>query len=486
MGVADGIGMPMDAVVPDYKSGTELWACDVADQLVDARPDQRRLQDAIHRAEQLIAAIDAAVSRQVDAVIHAPRFQALEASWRGLSLLSKLVAQTRQVRLRVLDLTWADLCRDIEHAVEFDQTNLFRLIYNDEIGMAGGQPFGLLVADYAVTHRPSAGHGTDDVTALQGLAAIAAASFCPIVLGASASLLGVRSFGDLSGVDVADTFDGVPFTRWRTLRTHVDTRFLGLVLPRVLLRCAYQPDTRRRIDGFRYAEDIGADGGGLLWGSGAYVFAIAVIRRFDQSGWFADLRGAPQDRVGGGLVTEVEPYLFATDGHGIAAQPPIEIRLSNVQEQQLAELGLVPITAAPYSAALLMNTNASVHAPPRFDRVEATWNARISSMLQYVLCVSRFAHYLMIQMRDRIGSTLGPSDVERQLDRWLASYCLGSDGASDDMRARYPLREANVEVREVAGRPGALACTVRLRPHFQLDSIATSFRLITDMTGDRR
>ena len=445
-----------------------------------------RWDDLEQRAELVIAAIDAAVSRQVDAIIHAAAFQQLEASWRGLRLLLRSVAQTRQVRLRLLDLTWRELCRDSEQAVEFDQSNLFRLIYNDEIGTPGGQPFGLLVADFAVMHRPAPDHPTDDITALQCLAAIGAAAFCPIVLGASPRLLGLEVFADLAGVDLGDAFDGLPYARWRTLRSHVDTRFLGLVMPRVLLRCAYQPDSRRRIDGFRYAEDIGADGGGLLWGNAAYVFAIAVVRRFDQSGWFADLRGAPQDRVGGGLVTEVAPYVFATDAHGIAAQPPLELRLSNVQEQQLADLGLVPLTAAPYSTALLFNTNASLHAPARYDRVEATWNARISAMLQYVLCVSRFAHYLMIQMRDRVGGQIGPSDVEQQLSNWLGAYCLGSDGATDEMRARFPLRDAAVEVREVSGRPGALACTVRLQPHFQLDSIATSFRLVTDVSGERR
>ena len=441
---------------------------------------------AENRAELMIAAIDAAVSRQVDAVIHAAPFQALEASWRGLLLLVKVVAQTRQVRLRMLDLSWAELCRDIEHAVEFDQSQLFRMIYNDEIGTPGGQPFGLIVADYSVAHRPGLGNATDDITALQGLGGIAAAAFCPTVIGASPGLLGVESFRDLAGLDVADACEGPAFLRWRTLRQHADARFLGLVLPRVLLRHAYQPDTRHRIDGFRYAEDIGAGGEGLLWGSAAYVFAIAVVRRFDQSGWFADLRGAPQDRIGGGLVTELPPYLFATDAHGIAAQPPLELRLSGVQEQQLADHGLLPVTAAPYSTALLFNTNASLHAPPRYDRMEATWNARISSMLQYVLCVSRFAHYLMMMIRDRVGSHAGAGDVQRQLTTWLATYCLGSDGATDEMRARFPLRDAAVEVREVAGRPGALACTVRLQPHFQLDSIATSFRLVTDVSGQRQ
>ena len=436
---------------------------------------------------RLIAAIDAAVSRQVDAIIHAPVFQALEASWRGLALLAGTVAKTRMVRLRVLDASWAELCRDIEHAVEFDQSALFRLIYSDEIGMPGGMPFGLLIGDYHVCHRPGAGRATDDVAGLRGLAAIAAASFCPFVLGASPVLLGLEGFSSLgAGLDVTDAFEGEAFIRWRALRQQEDTRFLGLALPRVLLRQIWQPDNRRRLDGFRYAEDIGADGGGLLWGNAAFVFAVAVIRRFDQSGWFADLRGAPQDRESGGLVRELSPFVFDTDRHDIAAQAPLEVRVSGVQEQGLSELGLLPVTAAPYTVSLLFNTNASLHAPPSYDRAEATWNARISSMLQYMLCVSRFAHYLLMMMRDRVGSYASASEVQRQLNTWIAAYCLGSDGATDEMRARFPLRDAGIEVADIPGRPGALGCTIRLQPHFQLDSIATSFRLVTELASQNR
>ena len=441
---------------------------------------------AVTRAERLIAAIDAAVSRQVDAVLHAPAFQALEASWRGVLLLLDGTSQTRQVKLRLLDVRWSELCRDLDQATEFDQSNLFRLIYNDGVGIAGGQPLGLLVADFAVAHLPGGDRPTDDIAALQSLAAIGAASFCPIVLGVSPRLLGVDAFGALAGLDVSGAIEGPEYLRWRSLRSREDSRFLGLVLPRVLLRRPYQSDDRRRIDGFRYVEDTGADAQGLLWGNAAFVMAIAVIRRFDQSGWFADLRGVPQDRVAGGLVTELPDYPFATDAHGIAAQAPIELRLSGLQEQQLSELGLVPLVTAPYTTSLLFNTNASLHAPPRYDRDEATWNARISSMLQYVLCVSRFSHYLLVMMRDRVGGYVSANDVERQLNLWLNRYCLGSDGATDEMRARFPLREASIDVREIAGRPGALGCTVRLQPHFQLDSIATSFRLVTDLAGERR
>ncbi len=449
---------------------------------VDAADDQ-----LLGDCARLIAAIDAAVSRQVDAVIHAPAFQALESSWRGLALLADTVSRARQVRLRVLDISWTELCRDVEHAVEFDQSMLFRLIYSDEIGMAGGVPFGLMVGDYQVAHRPAAGRATDDVAGLRGLAAIAAASFCPMILGAAPNLLGLERFAALgNGLDVADAFEGEAYIRWRALRAQEDARFLGLALPRVLLRRIWQPDDRRRIDGFRYAEDIGADGSGLLWGNAAFAFAVAVIRRFDQSGWFADLRGAPQDRDAGGIVRELPPFLFDTDDHGIAAQPPLEVRVSGVQEQGLSELGLLPISAAPYTVALLFNTNASMHAPPSYDRAEANWNARISSMLQYMLCVSRFAHYLLMMMRDRVGSYASASDVQRQLNAWIAAYCLGSEGATDDMRARYPLRDAGIEVSDIPGRPGALGCTIRLQPHFQLDSIATSFRLVTELASQNR
>ena len=449
---------------------------------------KRAIDDAqaetIAAAERLIALIDAEVSRQLDAILHAPQFQSLEASWRSLALLARVTGQARQVRLRVLDVTWNEICRDLDQAVEFDQSHLFRLIYSDGVGTPGGQPFGLIVGDYEVSHRTAVPRASDDVAALRGLASIAAASFCPVVLAASPLLLGLDRFGDISaGLDFGDAFEGLAYARWRALRQQEDTRFLGLFMPRVLLRHRWEPDSRRRIDGFRYAEDPGANGEGLLWGSAAFVFAVAVIRRFDESGWFADLRGAPQDRVAGGLVHELPPHLFATDAHGLAAQPPLEMRLSGVQEQTLSELGLVPLSSAPYTTSLLFNSNASLHAPPAFDRAEATWNARISSMLQYMLCVSRFAHFLLMMMRDRVGSYAGASDVQRQLNAWLAAYCLGSDGAADEMRARFPLRDAGVDVHEIPGRPGALGCTIRLQPHFQLDSIATSFRLVTDIAA---
>ena len=227
-------------------------------------------------------------------------------------------------------------------------------------------------------------------------------------------------------------------------------------MPRVLMRHAWSARRPRRIDGFRYAEDIGADGRGLLWGNAAFVFAVAVIRRFDESGWFADLRGAPQDRVAGGLVPDL-PALCIRHRCARPGRPGAAgiARVSGVQEQTLSELGLVPLSAAPYTTSLLFNSNASLHAPPSYDRVEATWNARISSMLQYMLCVSRFRAFPAAHDA-RPGGQLSRRriDVQRQLNAWLAAYCLGSDGATDEMRARFPLRDAGVEVHDIAGPAG--------------------------------
>ena len=456
----------------------------VASLAIAGMDERARRQLVGRRVDRVIAAIDAMVSRQVDAILHAPPFQALEASWRGVAMLAAVMGQMRQVRLRMLDVSWAEIGRDLDQAVEFDQSHLFRLIYSDEIGIAGGQPHGLIVADYTVSHQTAAGQGVDDISVLRGLAAIGSAAFCPIVLGAAPALLDLDRFAALgTGMSALGAFDGLPYARWRGLRALEDTRFIGLALPRILFRLSWTPDDRRRPDGFRYEEDVGADGEGLLWGNAAFAFAIAVLRRFDQSGWFADLRGVPQDRVGGGLVPEIQPYRFATDAHGIAAQASVEVRLTGTQEQALSEAGLIPVGVAPYTACLLFNSNASLHTPPRYDRMEATWNARISSMLQYVLCVSRFAHFLLVMIRDQVGGYTGAPDVQRRLETWLNTYCLGSDGATDEMRSKFPLREAGIEVSEVPGRPGALACVVRLQPHFQLDSIATSFRLVSDFAS---
>ena len=452
-------------------------------------PGVRNARDAI-MADRLVAAIDAALSAQVDAILHHPAFQKLEALWRQVLELVNAARSMRQVRIKLLDLSWAALHRDLARSAEFDQSTLFRLVYSDQIGSAGGEPFGVVVVDHAVTHRPG-GSGNavhDDISMLQALASIGAASFCPFLTSASPSLMELESWQDAGPtVDLVAALDDLAHLRWRTLRQSEDTRFLGVLLPRVLVRKPYQAVDRHRHDGFRYAGETVGDGpdpaSGMLWGNPAFAFLGTVIRLFDESGWFADLRGARQDAPGAGLVDWLPVHAFDTDHGAIAGQPPVEVRLSAEQEQSLNDVGLIPVVVAPYTHALMIRSNASLHAPVRSDRADATWNARISAMLQYVFCVSRFAHYLLVMMRDSIGSYAGPGEVQNRLNGWLQKYTLGNDDPAHEARARYPLREAFVEVHEVPGRAGTLGCTIRLKPHFQIDSIATSFRLVTAMPG---
>lgn len=432
------------------------------------------------RIEALLARIDVMLARQVDAVLHHPAFQRLEAGWRNLRYLLDQCGGADDVRVRVMSATWREVTRDMERSAEFDQSELFRKVYSDEYGTPGGIPFGLMVCDYALSHKMTSEHPSDDIAALQSLSAIAAAAFCPFIFGSEAALFGLDSFVGLgTGIDPAATFDAVEHARWHRVRALEDMRFVGVTMPRILLREPYRGGSRTRRDGFPYAEDPGPGSAGYLWGNAGFAFAAVVIRQFEASGWFADLRGVPQDEVGGGLVTGLPRPAFDTDAHGIAAQPPVEVRLTAGQEQAVSDAGIIPLSAVPYAPEVLFNGNASLHVPARHDRQEATVNARISSMLQYVLCASRFAHVLLVLMRDRVGSFADAPGVEGMLNTWLAQYCLGNDDAPAATKAHYPLRSGGVEVRELPGRPGTMGCTMRLQPHFQLDNVATTFRLVT-------
>ena len=447
---------------------------------------RRRTTDggAAANIDCLIVAIDALISAQVNAILHHPRFQALEARWRGLAYLVQVVRGIANTKLRLLTASWTELARDFDRAVEFDQSRLFRLVYGDEFDMPGGEPFGLMVGDYAVAHRPSGDCPSDEVSALRSIAAVAAAAFCPFVATCRPSLLGLDHFADLDLLpDLAGANGGPDFARWRALQSVPDARFLGIVLPRVLLRLPYRHHDRRRIDGFAFREEISAGGDELLWGNAAFAFAGVVLRAFGRSGWFADLRGAPQDSEGGGLITDLPSLSFATDRPGVAVQPPVEFRLSSSQERMISELGLIPVAPVTYTPFLVFNSNASLHRPVSYDRPAAAQNAKLSAMLQYVLCASRLAHHMKGKMRDQIGCLVGASGLEQQLSEWLSHYCIGNDEAAADIKARFPLRSAQVRVAEVPGRPGVLSCVLHLQPHFQLDDVLATFHLVTEVAS---
>ncbi|SHO67178.1 type VI secretion system protein ImpD [Pseudoxanthobacter soli DSM 19599] len=428
-----------------------------------------------------IARLDALITDQLNAVIHHRRFLALEASWRGLRYLCSCAASASGVVVRAINASWAEIARDFSHATDFDRSALFHKVYTEEYGMPGGRPFGVLLCDYEIRHRLTPTHTVDDVAVLTGLAGVAAAAFAPTVLGASPELLGLEAFSELDRVrSVRQLFTGEEYRRYDRVRNLEDARFLGVVLPRVLMREPYSDADLRNMP-FRYREDVdGLDASELCWGNAVYAFGEVLIRSYDLHGWFADICGSRRDEVDNGLVIGVPGPSVESDAPGVVRRFGCELAIPAHTEQDLSLLGLMNVNVCKDTSYLVFRTGASIQSVPRYDRPGAEVNARLSAMLRYILCVSRFAHYIKVQIRDRVGSFTTAEACESALQTWLHGYCLGNDDASMEMKARFPLREGRVEVRDIPGRPGAFACVLQLQPHFQLDQIFTTFKLVTD------
>lgn len=444
-----------------------------------------------------LAQIDRALGRQLDAIIHHPSVQRLEASWRSLHWLVERADEAattsgrgaeRSIEIRVLSATKRELARDRAGAVEFDRSTLWRKIYEDEFGTAGGKPYGLLVADYTFGNHP------DDVDLLGGLSEIAAASFAPLVAAPQAELLGVDTLHDLDDVPALDTLHAGPeFAKWRALRGREESRFLGMALPRVLARLPYdgwignpdasaEPERSWSQRGFRYRERVDGPGGGSrLWTSAAWAFAGVVVAEYGRSGWFADIRGGSRGAAGGGLVDGLPVEAYGASEPFAFRRGPTETTLTEAGGRRLAEAGFIPLSAAGSDGRAVFHSNQSLHAVRRYDRPEAAANARISAMLQYMLCVSRFAHYLKVMARDKVGSVATADELEHVLNEWVHDYVTPDDRASAETRAKLPLREARVEVRDEAGTAGGYRVVMFLRPHFQLDELAAAVRLTTSI-----
>jgi len=422
------------------------------------------------------------LSRQLNAILHHARFQGLEASWRGVAYLLARAEGSESVKVKLLNVSWAEVCRDLERAIEFDQTQVFLKVYSEEFGMPGGEPYGLLVGDYEVQHRRSADHPTDDVAALQALSGVAAAAFSPFIVGCSPAFLGLDSFRGLGlPIDLRTAFRGPEYARWRSLQATEDSRFIAITLPQVLMRLPYRDDGSR-VDGFRFREEVEDPGNtGYLMGNAVYAFASLVIRAYMTSGWFAEIRGTPRDALAGGIVEDLPVEWFGTDAPGLAIRYSTDVSISEYQERELSDLGLIPLCKVKNTRLSAFYSNQSLQVPATYTTLVASVNSRLSAMLQYVLCVSRFSHFIKIIGRDRVGSYTTAQECEAFLQKWLTKHCLGSNDPSPEMRARYPLHSGKVQVRDVPGKPGTYTCTVHLQPHFQFDAIVSAFKLVTEL-----
>lgn len=462
----------------DIADGLRAWfGDDLAELLATGM-----LREALDRD---IVDLDAAVGEQLDAVLHAPRFLALEGRWRGLAWLVAAVEPGRRIKVRLLPISWAELCRDLERALEFDQSVTFRRIYEDEFGMPGGEPYGLMVIDHALRHRVASGATTDDVGALVQLSAIAAAAFMPVVLSLNPSVLEVDTFTDLDGVqDITSSLRNPDHMRWRSLAGRADMRFVAVTLPRLLARHPWGDDPGR-VDGFRYGEHSPA-ASTRVWMSAAYVFAACAVRAFADNNWPADVRGVEVDRIGGGLITDLPAEPF-TSGPPLAwPRRPIEYQFSHRQERALVEAGLMPVGVLPFGPDMVFGSSRSMQAPASYSGASAApaeANARLSAQINSMLCASRFAHLLKVMGRDMVGAFRTADEIERQLNRWLQDYVDTNVNSTGDLRARFPLVEGAVQVFERPGKPGVFGCTMHLRPHYQLDDVAATFHLVTELAA---
>ncbi len=447
---------------------------------------KRRLAQRLSRD---MARLDQLLSDQVNAILHHPRLQRLEASWRGLQYLVERDPGDANIKIRMLSVTWRELARDLENASEFDQSHLFRKIYGEEFGIAGGEPFGVLLGDYEIHPGPSSEHPVDDLGVLAGISHVAAAAFAPFIASADPSLFGLNLFTGLEQpMNLSKGFDQLEFLRWRSFRDTEDARFVGLTMPRVLMRTPYsedgaRPDGSVRSDGFRFEEEVaGTNTERYLWGNAAYAFGGVLMRSFSESGWLADIRGVRRGIDGGGIVHGLPLHEFGTDADGVASKSQTDAVLTDFQEQELSELGFIPLCRCADTELSAFYANHSVQKPKAYDNPAATVNARMSAMLQYILSVSRFAHYLKVIARDKIGGFTEPSDCEDLLYRWLQNYVTPDANASDTVKAESPLREAKVRIVEHPQRPGSFQCVAHLWPHFELDELTASVRITTELT----
>lgn len=428
--------------------------------------------DTVAALSSRIAQIDELISAQLNEILHAPEFQRLEATWRGLHYFVSNTETGPQLKLRVLNAPKKDLLDDLEKAVEFDQSNLFKKIYEEEYGTLGGQPYSLIVGDYEFGRHPQ------DVTLLEKLSNVAAAAHAPFISAASAKLFDMDSFTELGRPrDLSKIFESAELTKWRSFRASEDSRYVSLVLPHILMRLPYGPDTRP-VDGFNYVEDVdGRNHAKYLWGNAAWALALRITSAFSLYSWCAAIRGVE----GGGLVEGLPTHTFRTDEGDVALKCPTEIAITDRREKELDDLGFITLCHSKGTDFSVFFGSATTQKPRAYNTDQANANARVSAQLPYVLAASRFAHYLKVIVRDKIGSFQTREGIEKYLNSWISEYVLLNDSAPQSSKAEYPLREARVDVTEVAGRPGAYRATVFLRPHFQLEELTASVRLVAEL-----
>jgi len=434
-------------------------------------------KDAEMMINARIAQIDHLVSIQLNEVLHHQSFQKLEASWRGLKYMMDQSETSDKLKIRVLNVTKRELLRDLQRAPEFDQSALFKKIYEEEYGVFGGAPFSAMVGDYEF------GRGPEDIELLEKVSQVASAAHAPFLTAASPEMINLESFTQIDAPrDMAKIFDSSEYAKWKSFRQSEDSRYVGLCLPHVLSRLPYGKDGVQ-VDAFNYEEGVdGTDHSKYLWGNAAYALGARLTQAFALYGWCAAIRGVE----GGGLVEGLPTHNFTTDSGDVALKCPTEAPITDRREKELADLGFVPLVHCKGTDYAAFFSVQSAQKPKVYDLESANANARLSAQLPYILAISRFAHYLKSMMRDKIGSFMSRTECERFLNQWITNYVTPDDTASASVKASHPLREARIEVSEVPGKPGVYRSVCFMRPHFMLDELSVSLRLVAELPGSAK
>jgi len=429
-------------------------------------------RDADQMISARVAQIDHLISLQLNEVLHNAAFQKLEGTWRGLKYLLDQSETGTQLKIRVLNASKKDLLRDLQRAPEFDQSAMFKKVYEEEYGLFGGEPFGALVGDYEFSKHP------EDLELLEKVSQVAAAAHAPFLSAASSELLNMDSFTNLDQPrDIGKIFDSTEYAKWKGFRESEDSKYVALTCPRILMRLPYGRDTAP-VEGFNFEEGVdGTDHSKYLWGNAAFALASKMTQAFATYGWCVAIRGVE----GGGLVDGLPSHTFRTDEGDVALKCPTEIAITDRREKELADQGLVSLVHCKGTDKAAFFSVQSCNKPKLYDSDAANANARLSAQLPYMMATCRFAHYLKAMMRDKIGGFMSREDAWRFLNRWISKYVTQDDKANQAQKAKFPLREANVEVEEIKGKPGCYRAVAYLRPHFQLDEISVSLCLVAEL-----
>ena len=429
--------------------------------------------DALRSIESIIAEIDKKLTEQINLIIHNEEFQKLESAWRGLHYLVNNTETSENLKIRVMNISKKDLGKTLKKykGTAWDQSPVFKKLYEEEYGQFGGEPYGCLVGDYHFDHSPP------DVELLNGIAQVAAAAHAPFITGANPTLMQMDSWQELSNPrDLTKIFQTPEYAAWRSLRESEDSRYLGLAMPRVLARLPYGAKTDP-IEEFAFEEDTeSANSANYSWMNAAYAMATNVTRSFSLTGWCSQIRGVES----GGLVEGLPTHTFPTDDGGVDMKCPTEIAITDRREAELAKNGFMPLIHRKNSDMAAFIGAQSLQKPQAYDDPDASASAELSARLPYLFASCRFAHYLKCMVRDKVGSFKSRNDMERWLNEWLQLYVDSNPESSDERtKSERPLADGKVVVEEIEGNPGYYTSRFYLRPHYQLEGLSVSMRLVS-------